>query len=76
MKFVISMFKALRQNLINFLTGCGEIGKGSENRITGGQVTRPNAYPWQALVLIEPRLCGGSILNDFYILTAGHCVAP
>jgi len=47
-------------------------------RIIGGQTTRPHEFPWQVLLYIEtPDIvyqCGGSILNDRWIVTAAHCV--
>ncbi|KAJ4432275.1 hypothetical protein ANN_20893 [Periplaneta americana] len=45
------------------------------NRIVGGTVTSPHLYPWMVAILNNGKLhCGGSIINDRYILTAGHCL--
>ncbi|OQV21591.1 putative Ovochymase-2 [Hypsibius exemplaris] len=41
-----------------------------------GRAAVPHSWPWQvALVLAETgeQVCGGSILSDKWILTAGHC---
>ncbi|KFB40352.1 hypothetical protein ZHAS_00007846 [Anopheles sinensis] len=47
-------------------------------RITNGQEASPGQFPYQALVLSEygalTTLCGGSVLTQHFILTAGHCV--
>ena len=51
-------------------------------RIFGGTDAKPMDYPWMA-ALHWPNTewkniwqCGGSIINDRYILTAAHCVKP
>ncbi|EDV99246.1 transmembrane protease serine 9 [Drosophila grimshawi] len=53
-------------------------GTPNANRIVGGQQVRFNKYPWTAQLVKGrhyPRLfCGGSLINDRYVLTAGHCV--
>ncbi|XP_072930080.1 CLIP domain-containing serine protease HP8-like isoform X2 [Epargyreus clarus] len=54
---------------------CGEI---EEHRIIGGKQADPFEFPWMALIarsLQGPEFtCGGSIINERYILTAAHCV--
>jgi hypothetical protein len=53
---------------------CGT--KTNDNRIVGGVDAEKNEFPWiVALVEASTRqpFCGGSILNDRIILTAGHC---
>jgi len=52
---------------------CGQ--KGS-NRIVGGVTTGTNEWPWQvALMYGSNQFCGGSLINDRYVLTAAHCTA-
>ncbi|XP_059469286.1 trypsin-1-like [Neocloeon triangulifer] len=44
-------------------------------RIVGGQETRVNQYPWMALLSYNGEfLCGGTLINNKYILTAAHCL--
>lgn len=51
--------------------------KGND-RIVGGREAVPNSWPWQAS-LVRPDLdpyghqCGGSLINNQWILTAAHC---
>merc|ERR1712042_291992 len=46
-----------------------------EDRIVGGYTTTQNK-PWAVKVWMNPIefLCGGSLINKRYVLTAGHCV--
>jgi len=47
-------------------------------RIINGVDTEVNEYPWQ-VALVSPGssfiFCGGSLINDKYVLTAAHCTA-
>ncbi|XP_026316168.1 phenoloxidase-activating enzyme-like [Hyposmocoma kahamanoa] len=50
------------------------------DRIVGGEQTNVDDYPWMALIeyLDNGRiklLCGGALISERYVLTAGHCVA-
>ncbi|EDW60927.1 trypsin [Drosophila virilis] len=52
---------------------CGLIN--TERKIVGGQETRRHQYPWMAVLLLFGHFhCAGSLINDLYVLTAGHCV--
>ncbi|XP_030265547.1 uncharacterized protein LOC115576963 [Sparus aurata] len=48
----------------------------SMTRIVGGEDCPPGECPWQALLLNEEDrgFCGGTILNEYVILTAAHCM--
>ncbi|XP_030385919.1 trypsin-1 [Scaptodrosophila lebanonensis] len=44
------------------------------NRIVGGTQVRTNKYPWIAQMIRGTLLfCGGTLINDRYVLTAAHC---
>uniref|UniRef100_A0A8C2ZFX6 coagulation factor Xa n=1 Tax=Cyclopterus lumpus TaxID=8103 RepID=A0A8C2ZFX6_CYCLU len=45
-------------------------------RIVDGEDCPPGECPWQALLLNEDDVgfCGGTILNEYIILTAAHCM--
>lgn len=43
-------------------------------RVVGGTDAKLNEFPYQISIQYEGRHhCGGSILNEYYILTAAHC---
>ncbi|XP_026316216.1 phenoloxidase-activating enzyme-like isoform X2 [Hyposmocoma kahamanoa] len=61
-------------------SGCCGQGKLDGDRIIGGNVTDVDDYPWLALIEYSRNnkimlLCGGTLISNRYVLTAGHCVA-
>ncbi|XP_066978134.1 trypsin-1-like [Macrobrachium rosenbergii] len=49
-------------------------GQKEESRIVGGNDAEINEWPWQAALMKgSDQFCGGSLINDRYILTAAHC---
>lgn len=43
-------------------------------RIVGGKKAAPHAYPWTVAILKMDFLhCGGALVTDRHVLTAGHC---
>jgi len=53
---------------------CGLANRGPTSKIAGGKETGINEYPWQVLVLVRKRPCGGSLISEQWVLTAAHCV--
>jgi len=58
--------------------GCGEIHI-PQPRIVGGHDTTFGSHPWQTMLFLrkDKRFflpCGGSLINEEWILTAAHCV--
>lgn len=58
-------------------SGCGVE---QPTRIINGKETAKGRYPWMASVLVRVEegkyaSCGGSLINDRYILTAAHCLS-
>ncbi|CAB1456522.1 unnamed protein product [Pleuronectes platessa] len=44
-------------------------------RIIGGQTATPGDWPWQvSLVMDGAHGCGGSLINDQWVMTAAHCI--
>lgn len=56
-------------------TDCGFKNYSKNPRIVGGIVADPAEWPWQVHLRSNGQgFCGGSILNERWVLTAAHCV--
>ncbi|KAL0270401.1 UNVERIFIED_CONTAM: hypothetical protein PYX00_007823 [Menopon gallinae] len=59
----------------------GNCGIEVSDKIIGGEDTKLDEFPWMALLHFSTRNgqdrghgCGGSLINDRYVLTAAHCI--
>nr|XP_046266196.1 transmembrane protease serine 2 [Scatophagus argus]XP_046266197.1 transmembrane protease serine 2 [Scatophagus argus] len=53
---------------------CGKSSKAPNTRIVGGTEAVNGAWPWQvSLQINHQHVCGGSIINPYWILSAAHC---
>ena len=47
---------------------------GPADKIVGGEEATPHQYPWMAALFIDDKwFCGGSLISDEWVMTAGHC---
>jgi secreted trypsin-like serine protease len=47
-----------------------------DDKIVGGVQAKPGDWPWSCSMLSSGRhICGGSLINDRWIVTAAHCVS-
>merc|ERR1712212_1217638 len=54
---------------------CGVEGPPAAGRIVGGHEAEEHQWPWQVALFIDDAwFCGGSLINENYVLTAAHCV--
>jgi len=48
-----------------------------ELKIVGGTVVTPNSWPWQVALKYNGQLfCGGTLLDQNWVLTAADCKKP
>ncbi|GMS83606.1 hypothetical protein PENTCL1PPCAC_5781 [Pristionchus entomophagus] len=46
-----------------------------ENRVVGGVETEPHSWPWTVQLLYKGgHTCGGALIDQSFVVTAGHCV--
>lgn len=59
-----------------WFTACGEVSSDlMQPYILGGSVSHRGQWPWTvALMVGNSFLCGGTLVADRWVVTAGHCV--
>lgn len=67
------MDKSDESDYNQFLERCDGIF--SDGRIIGGANSIENSWPWVVYVYYRQQ-CGGSVLNEQWVITAGHCIVP
>lgn len=45
----------------------------TDDRIVGGYECAAHSQPWQVSINIGYHFCGGSLINDQWIISAAHC---
>jgi len=58
-------------------TGCGlsvRAAPSKQSRIRGGTDTTTEEFPWQITSLYGGALCGGTLITESCVVTAGHCL--
>ncbi|XP_035715755.1 trypsin alpha-3 [Folsomia candida] len=58
---------------------CGKVATNTAPKIVGGKKSQNHASPWLGALVYtggsQPsQFCGSSLINDRYVVTAGHCV--
>ncbi|KAK2832951.1 hypothetical protein Q5P01_016840 [Channa striata] len=70
--FVAALLTLLTQECHSQLSVCGQ--PPLNNKIVGGQEASPGSWPWQvSLRTTSGHFCGGSLINNQWVLTAAHC---
>ncbi|KAF5291845.1 hypothetical protein FQA39_LY14182 [Lamprigera yunnana] len=67
-------------NSVKNISECGYRGGYYFNRIIGGTSAVEGEFPWQVSIQLNTgyalhHVCGGAILSEHWIITAGHCVS-
>ena len=68
--------KKVEKSLVD--SAAGEESVGSKYRVVGGNPSQPKSWPFlvtlNSMTSNHGRICGGVIISEDWILTAGHCV--
>lgn len=70
---LLLLFTATGSDAQLSVCGTAPLNTRGDTRIVGGQDADAGAWPWQARLSIGNALCGGSLINNQWILSAAHC---
>ncbi|MBF25097.1 MAG: hypothetical protein CMP49_01070 [Flavobacteriales bacterium] len=62
------------KNLLFCITIILSIQLYSQTEIVGGEDCDISEYPWQAAIYADGYLCGASVIHQYWVITAAHCV--
>ena len=66
------MYYVIGLRFCYYIGDCGL--PGPSGRIVGGEEATPHQYPWMAALFIDDKwFCGGTLISDEWVMTAGHC---
>jgi len=67
-------FPGYRKGTKSMARECGTAGPDPFIRIVGGEEATPHSFPWMAALFVNDEwFCGGTLISDEWVLTAGHC---
>ncbi|XP_072224717.1 chymotrypsin-like protease CTRL-1, partial [Leuresthes tenuis] len=69
--YVVTVLALLNQESESQLSDCGQ--PRLNTRIVGGQVAPEGSWPWQVSLHFSSHFCGGSLINNQWVLSAAHC---
>ncbi|XP_036004606.1 serine protease 33 [Fundulus heteroclitus] len=69
---VAALLTLLTHESASQLTDCGQ--PTLDSRIVGGEAAPEGSWPWQVSLHSQAHFCGGSLINNLWVLTAAHCV--
>ena len=65
--------------LLSLIKAKGKCGRrvDQSSRVVNGEDAAPNSWPWQISLRYKHygHICGGSLIDNGWVLTAAHCVA-
>lgn len=74
-KILYFFFIKLIRFPIKAKAGTSKLTAEIESQIVGGLKAKKGQFPWQVLIQVDgDAMCGGSLIDAEWVLTAAHCV--